>query len=97
VLVTVASGYADGLVRALGRNGRVSIAGHKVPFAGRISMDLITLDATDVPAAELTRGAEVEFLGEHISLEDAARAAGTINHEILAGLHPRATRVYVED
>ncbi len=97
VLVTVASGYADGLTRAMGRQGRVAIAGCRVPFAGRISMDLITLDATDVPAAELTRGAEVEFLGEHVSLEDAARTAGTINHEIIAGLHPRATRVYVED
>lgn len=95
VLATVALGYADGLMRAMGRNGRVALAGCLVPFAGRISMDLVTLDVTDVPMSELTRGAEVEFVGDTITLEAVARAAGTINHEVLTGLHPRAARIYV--
>ena len=96
VLATVAAGYADGLIRAMGTKGRAAIGGLYVPFAGRISMDLLALDATDVPAAALVRGAEVEFLGDTVTLEDVAEAAGTITHEILASLGPRAHRVYVD-
>ena len=95
-LVTVAAGYADGIIRAMGTKGRAAIGGVYVPFAGRISMDLIVLDATDVPAAALARGAEVEFLGDTVTLEEVADAAGTITHEVLASLGPRAHRVYVE-
>ena len=96
VLVTVAAGYADGLIRAMAAKGRAAIAGIYVPFAGRISMDLLALDATDVPAAALMRGAEVEFLGDTVTLEEVAEAAGTITHEVLASMGPRAHRVYVD-
>jgi len=96
VLVTVAAGYADGLIRAMAAKGRAAIAGIYVPFAGRISMDLLALDATDVPAAALVRGAEVEFLGDTVTLEEVAEAAGTITHEVLASMGPRAHRVYVD-
>jgi alanine racemase len=96
VLVTVAAGYADGLIRAMAAKGRAAIAGIYVPFAGRISMDLLALDATDVPPAALVRGAEVEFLGDTVTLEEVAEAAGTITHEILASLGPRVHRVYVD-
>jgi alanine racemase len=97
VLVTVAAGYADGLIRAMATKGRAAIAGVYVPFAGRISMDLLALDATGVPAAVLSRGAEVEFLGDTVTLEEVAEAGGTITHEILASLGPRAHRVYVDE
>ena len=97
VLVTVAAGYADGLIRASGAKGYASLGGVRVPFAGRISMDLLSLDATDVAASSLVRGAEVEFLGDEITLADAAAAAGTISHEVLTSISPRARRVYVED
>jgi alanine racemase len=96
VLITVAAGYADGLIRAMATKGRAAIDGLYVPFAGRISMDLLALDATDVPAAALVRGAEVEFLGDTVTLEEVAEAAGTITHEILASMGPRAHRVYVD-
>jgi alanine racemase len=96
VLVTVAAGYADGLIRAMAGKGRAAIAGVYVPFAGRISMDLLALDATNVPETALVRGAEVEFLGDTVTLEEVAEAAGTITHEILASLGPRAHRVYVD-
>lgn len=90
-------GYADGLIRAMGERGYAVIAGARVPFAGRISMDLATLDVTGLPADQVQRGAAVEFLGDSVSLEDLAFAAGTINHEILTALGPRAVRVYAED
>jgi alanine racemase len=92
-LAIVSLGYADGLIRASAANGRAAIAGVPVPFAGRISMDLLALDVTGVPAAQ--RGATVEFFGDTISLEEAARAAGTITHEVLTAISARTRRVYV--
>ena len=95
-LAVAAAGYADGLIRALGARGRAAIGGVYVPYAGRISMDLLALDATDVPAAALARGTEVEFMGDTVTLEELADAAGTIAHEVLASIGPRAHRIYVE-
>ncbi len=97
VLAIAAAGYADGLMRALGARGRAVIGGVRVPFAGRISMDLAALDVTDLPPGLAHAGAEIEFLGNAISLEELASAAGTINHEILTALSSRAERGYVED
>jgi len=91
----VALGYGDGLIRASGVKGRAAVGGVLVPFAGRISMDLLALDVTDVPDHARRRGAVVEFLGDTISLDDAARAAGTITHEVLTAISPRAQRVYL--
>ena len=96
VLATVALGYADGLMRALGNRGTGAIAGHRAPIAGRVSMDLVTLDVTDVPERFLKAGAAVEFFGDTISLEEAAANAGTANYEFLTSLGPRLPRHYVE-
>lgn len=95
-LATVALGYADGVARALGTSGAGALGGVRMPFAGRISMDLAVLDASAVPDGACKRGAEVEFFGDTISLEEAANAAGTINYEILTGIAPRVPRIYVE-
>src|SRR6185437_4234128 len=57
-LATVALGYADGLMRAIGNHGKASVAGTRVPIVGRVSMDLITLDVTDVPAVKVGDAAE---------------------------------------
>ena len=73
VLATVALGYADGLMRAIGNRGHGAIAGMRAPIAGRVSMDLVTLDVTDVPRAALSTDAEAEFFGDTITLEDVAR------------------------
>jgi len=94
-LATVALGYADGLMRVLGNRGAGAIGGHKVPIVGRVSMDLVTLDVSDVPAA--TSGAEVEFLGDTVLLEHVAEAAGTANYEILTALGARIPRVYTSE
>jgi alanine racemase len=96
-LATVATGYADGLIRASGTRGHAAIGGIRVPFAGRISMDLLALDVTDVPEVALARGAEVEFMGEVVTLEEVAEAAGTITHEVLTSISPRARRIYLDE
>ena len=93
LLATVGLGYADGLMRAMGNRGAGAIKGLRAPVAGRVSMDLITLDVTDIP--DVTVGTEVEFLGDTMSLEEAATAANTGNYEILTSLGDRVPRVYV--
>lgn len=95
-LATVAAGYADGLMRSIAARGRAAIAGYFVPYAGRISMDLTVLDVTSVPANVLARGAAVEFMGDTVTLEELADAAGTITHEILTAIGPRVHRHYID-
>lgn len=93
-LATVALGYADGLMRALGNRGAGAIAGRKAPVVGRMSMDLVTLDVTGIPDDLTMPGADVEFLGDTVLLEDMAQAAGTAAYEILTSLGRRVRRVY---
>jgi alanine racemase len=95
-LATVALGYADGLMRAMANRGVGAIAGVRVPVVGRVSMDLVTLDVTDVPVAALAPGAEVEFIGDTVSLEDFAAAAQTASYEVLTSLGMRIPRRYIE-
>ena len=94
VIATVALGYADGLMRVIGNRGVAAIAGKRAPIVGRVSMDLATLDVTDLPPASLSTDAEAEFFGDTISLEDAAKAADTVPYELLTALTPRVPRVY---
>lgn len=93
-LAIIAMGYADGLSRALQAHGAASIESQRIAFAGRISMDLIALDVTDLAPGVAHAGAHVEFLGDAVTIDDIARAVKTIPHEILTSLHPRAQRVY---
>jgi alanine racemase len=92
-LATVGLGYADGLMRSIGNRGAGAIDGIRAPVVGRVSMDLITLDITGIASA--AAGAEVEFIGDTISLEEVAAAAGTANYEILTNLGSRFARVHV--
>jgi len=94
-LATVALGYADGLMRAIGNRGMGAIAGVRVPVVGRVSMDLVTLDVTGVPESALAGGAEIEFLGDTISLEDFAARAQTASYEVLISLGARIPRRYL--
>jgi alanine racemase len=92
MLATIALGYADGVPRTLSGKGAAVIAGVRAPIAGRVSMDLITLDVTDL--AEPPRvGDEVELLGDGIALGEVAETAGTNEYEILTRLR-RVPRVY---
>lgn len=93
-LAIVAMGYADGIMRAAGPRGEAVVAGRRVKFAGRISMDLCALDVTDLPQNAAVPGTEVEFLGDAISLEEAGEMAGTNHHEVLTSISPRVVRNY---
>ncbi|HEY2444622.1 MAG TPA: alanine racemase [Rhizomicrobium sp.] len=92
-LATVALGYADGLMRSIGNRGRGAIDGRTAPVAGRVSMDLVTLDVTEIPTVAV--GMDVEFFGDTISLEVAAASARTANYETLTAVGARVPRVYV--
>ncbi|MBL8550859.1 MAG: alanine racemase [Hyphomonadaceae bacterium] len=78
---TVALGYADGFLRSFTGSGYGVSGGARLPLLGRVSMDLVILDATAAP--DLKAGDEVEFLGEGAPIEEVARAAGTLPYEIL--------------
>jgi alanine racemase len=95
LLATVALGYADGMARALSNRGTVFAGGKRVKLVGRISMDLAGVDVTG--AGPVQPGDWVEFLGDHISLEDMAEAAGTNAYEILTSLSRRAPHRYTDD
>jgi alanine racemase len=94
-LATVALGYADGLMRAIGNRGMGAVAGVLVPVVGRVSMDLVTLDVTDAPEWAAVPGADIEFLGDAISLEDFASRAQTASYEVLTSLGARIPRRYL--
>ena len=94
-IATVAAGYADGYFRSLSNRGSGSIAGRRVPLVGRVSMDLITFDVTDVPQEHAFPGAMVELIGPDYPVDAIAADAGTIGYEILTALGPRYRRVYV--
>ncbi len=98
-IATLSIGYADGVLRCLGAHDghpgfTAYIGGHAAPVLGRVSMDLITLDVSDIPAELARRGAWAEILGPHVSIDDLAEPAGTIGYEILTSLSSRAQRIY---
>lgn len=89
-VATVAAGYADGLIRAMGKGLRLYAGDTPCPVVGRVSMDLITVDVTrleDVPDA-------LTILGPHQGVDAVAEAAGTIGYEILTSLGHRYRRSY---
>jgi alanine racemase len=93
-IATVALGYADGWPRALGNRGCGFFGGARMPVIGRVSMDLITLDASALPPGALAPGAMVDFLTEAHGIDAVAATAGTIGYEILTGLGARFARRY---
>lgn len=94
-LATIAAGYADGLPHTLSNRGAAYFGNTRLPIAGRVSMDTITLDITELPPDTLQPGSLVEIIGPHQSLEQLAADAGTISYEILTRLSPRYRRHYL--
>ena len=99
-LATLPVGYADGYPRSLGsgndRSGASAFIGdYEAPLLGRVSMDLVTIDITDIPENIAFPGAAAELLGHHIGVDDLARIAGTIGYEILTSLGARYERRYI--
>jgi alanine racemase len=92
-IATLPVGYADGYHRALGGRAEVSFGGQLCPVVGRVSMDLITVDVTACPEAEIGDWAEV--IGPDVPPEHLAHLAGTNAYEILTSLGRRFHRVYL--
>jgi alanine racemase len=98
-VAVVAVGYADGFMRAAGSSDETPgasaiVAGQRCPIAGRISMDLMAIDITDLPDNAARRGDLATLIGHEISIDDVASAAGTIGYELLTSLGRRYHRVY---
>lgn len=83
----VACGYADGYPRHAANGTPVLADGHRVGLVGRVSMDMLAVDLSDVPQAGV--GSAVTLWGEGLPVEEVAAAAGTISYELLCALAPR--------
>jgi alanine racemase len=83
----VACGYADGYPRHAPNGTPVLVGGHRVPMAGRVSMDMLTVDLTGVPDAQV--GTDVVLWGEGLPVDDVAMAASTVGYELLCAVAPR--------
>ncbi len=99
VVATLPVGYADGYRRSLSGIGHVLIHGKKAPILGRVCMDQIMVDVTDIPDVQLED--KVILIGrsgsEEITVDDMAAATGTINYEIVCGLSRRIPRAYYRE
>lgn len=94
-IATVAVGYADGYLRSLSGSARAHVGETPVRVVGRVSMDLITVDVTDVPEAQARPGAFVDLIGPRHGIDELARDGGTIGYEILTSLGHRYARHYL--
>jgi alanine racemase len=98
-IAIAALGYADGVMRGGSgtdhrQGGAAIVAGRRCPIAGRISMDLVCIDVTDLPDGAVHRGDAATLIGRDLTIDDVAAAAGTIGYEILTRLSARSHLVY---
>jgi len=98
-LAVIATGYADGYFRAASasdgtRGAEVIVAGKRCPIAGRVSMDLIAVDITDLQPNAARRGHMVTLIGDGITVDELAHHFGTIGYEVLTSLGRRYARIY---
>lgn len=94
VIATLPLGYADGYPRALSNKGEVFINGYQAPIVGVISMDLMTIDVTDLPPELIFIGQRVEVVGDYCTPDKIAAIIGTIGYEILTQLGNRYQKIY---
>lgn len=96
IIATIAVGYGDGLNRRLSSRGRVLVRGDYAAIVGKVSMDVTTIDVTQIPGAEI--GDEVALIGEQgqrkITAWDMAREVETIPYEVLCAIGKRVPRKY---
>ncbi len=93
-IATVPLGYADGYLRSAGGQAMARIAGEVVPVAGRVSMDLITLDISSLPPNAVRPGCMADLIYGPDGVDRLAAAAGTIGYEVLTRLGTRLARRY---
>lgn len=92
-IATVSCGYADGYPRTAPPGTSVAVRGQRMPLAGRVSMDMLAVDITDLPQAAL--GDAVELWGKSIAIDELAHACGTIGYELLTKVTQRVPRRYI--
>jgi alanine racemase len=89
---TVAMGYGDGYPRHARNGTPVLVEGVRTSLAGRVSMDMLTVDLTDIPQADI--GSRVELWGQRLPVSEVAQWCDTIPYTLLTCLTPRVPRVY---
>ena len=90
-IATVGIGYADGYPRHCPNGTPVMVRGQRAQLVGRVSMDMITIDVTDI--ANVTIGDMVELWGEHVAIDEVAKCAGTIDYELMTRVSQRVPRI----
>ena len=93
-IATVTAGYADGYPRLLSNRGYVLINGKRANIIGRICMDQMSVDVSDID--NVKQGDEVILFGKTLPVEELADICGTINYEIICGISPRVPRITVK-
>jgi alanine racemase len=98
-IAIIAVGYADGFLRSAGTArgkpaAEVIVAGKRCPLAGRVSMDVLAVDVTDVAEGAVRRGDFATLIGDRVSVDDLAAGMGTIGYEVLTDLGRRYHRLY---
>jgi len=98
-IAIVAVGYADGFLRSAGTArgkpaAEIIVAGKRCPLAGRVSMDVLAVDVTDVAEGAVRRGDFATLIGDRVSVDDLATGMGTIGYEVLTDLGRRYHRLY---
>ena len=98
-IALVLAGYGDGIRRTLTNRGVALVRGRRAPFAGRVAMDMLMLNVTDIPDVALDD--EVTLLGgqgeERLHADEVAGLSETISHEVISGLMERVPRLYTRD
>ena len=95
LIATLPIGYADGYIRAYGAEGYVLIRGRSARICGRVCMDQVMVDVTEIPDVAVGDTALL-FGGEALPTDTAARWLDTINYEVTCLVSPRVPRVYVD-
>jgi alanine racemase len=90
-IAILAAGYADGVPRHLPSGAPVLIGSRRAPLAGRVSMDMIAVDVTDLPSVAV--GERAVLWGEGLPVDEVAARAGTIAYELFCRVAPRVPRV----
>lgn len=98
-IAVLGAGYKDGVPRALSSRqsdgpAQVFLSGRRCPIVGRVSMDMMAIDITELQAGSVIRGSRTEILGNNILIDEAAAWAGTISYELLTRLGSRYARLY---
>ena len=93
VIGTIPAGYADGYRRTLSGRACVLVGGKRAPILGRVCMDQMMVDLTDIPQAKT--GDEVTLFGESLPVDELAGMENTINYELVCDVNRRVPRVYL--